>query len=403
MPRSAVHYRSLFLATLAFAALISLVLFVFLIQKLGFGEPHYLMLAGSFLKARLDLPVDFVNSIGPLDMVVRDGRYYWPLGPLPAVLFMPFVAAFGPVMTIESVAHCAAALAAAVLAYALARRKGFPSGDAAWLAAAFCLGSVIIGLSFTNGPWFFENLLSAVLLLAALVERSGKNRPIIIGLCVALAGACRLPALVAGVFFFLRDFMERRPWKDALRRMAAMAAPVALALLALGAYDAARFGDPLWTGQRDHVLQDPAYAESRDKYGVFNPVNIPRNFAVYFLRLPSHLGYLPLVEPRGVSVFLISPVFLWVLAARPKDPDVIAAAICSAALLAVLLSYFTDGSWQFGPRYLADLAPFWYLVLLGVFRKRGFGILQRAAIGASAIANMALFWIFEFHFVFHVI
>ncbi|HTK04493.1 MAG TPA: hypothetical protein VL500_02825 [Candidatus Eisenbacteria bacterium] len=393
------HEKAL-LFCLGAAAFFSLVFFVFSAPIIGVGDPHYLWLADAFLRGRLDLPPGFVAAIGRMDTVLRDGRFYWPLGPLPALLFAPAVAAFGPDMLIESYGHAFLAAAAFAGAFALARRKGFAGTDAAWLAFAFSLGSVLIGLLFMNGPWYFENLLSCVLLLAALVEREGKDRPALIGTLIGLAAASRLPSLLIGGFFFLRELGGDRPAGKKPRRFALMAAPVLLVLAGLGAYNAARFGDPFWTGQRDHHLL--AAADSRRDAGVFAPANIARNAYTYFLRPPLLEGWLPVVDPTGVSVLLLSPVFLWLLAARPKDRDVRAAAICSALLLVLLLSYFTDGSRQFGPRYLADALPLAYLALLGVFKERGFGARHKTVIAASAGANLALFWIFGLHYLYRV-
>src|SRR5687768_10090100 len=141
------HERAL-LRCLAIASGLSLVFFVFAAPIVGFGDPHYLWLADSFLRGRLDLSAEFVAVIGPMDTVLRDGRFYWPLGPLPALLFAPAVAAFGPDMMIESYAHAFLAAAAFGTAFALARRKGFGRTDSVWLAVAFGLGSVLIGLLF---------------------------------------------------------------------------------------------------------------------------------------------------------------------------------------------------------------------------------------------------------------
>lgn len=390
------HERSV-LRCLAVAAFFTLVFSVFSPSTLGLADPHYLWLARSFLDGRLDLPAGFVEAVGRMDTVLRDGRYYWPLGPLPAVLFMPAVAALGPTMAVESYAHALLAAAAFAAAYALARRKGFSRVDAAWLAAAFGLGSVVIGLSFMNEPWHFENLLSCVLLLSAFVEREGKDRPALVGALVGLAATARLPSLLIGGFFFLRELSGGRPRAERFRRLAAMAVPVLAALLVLGAYDAARFGSPFATGQRDHFLLPSPYADGRERFGVFSPVNVPRNFAIYFLRLPALVHGIPAVEQRGLSVLLLSPAFLWLAFVRPKDRDVPAAALCAGLLLALLLSYFADGSAQFGPRYLADAAPLAFLLLLGVHRERGFGAVHKTVIAASAAVNLALFWTFLLH------
>lgn len=396
------RHEAALLRCLGLAAFLTLVFFVFSPPIVGVGDPQYLWLADSFLKGRLDLPGEVVAAIGRMDTVLRGGRFYWPLGPLPALLFAPAVAFFGPDMFIESYGHAFLAAAAFVGAFVLARRKGFGRTDAAWMAVAFTLGSVLVGILFMNGPWFFEDLLSCVLLLAALVEREGKNRPALIGTLIGLAAASRLPAVLAGCFFFLCELSNARPAAEKIRRVALMAAPLLVAICVLGVYDAARFGDPFHAGVADHFLSPDALSEGRDRFGAFSVVNVPHNAFAYFLELPVLVGGLPVVDPHGVSVALISPIFLWVLAARPKERDVWAAALCVAALLALVLTYFTTGFVQFGPRYLADVTPLVFLVLLGVFKERGFGARHKSVIAASATVNLAIFWIFALRHLYKI-
>lgn len=397
------RYESAVYSLLVTAALISLYFFNFAVTSFGVADAHFLWQARAFLHGRTDIDPAFISTVGPIDTVWRDGKYYWPLGPLPSLMFVPFVALYGPDMRIETVAHCLLAIAAALLSYRLARLRGLRPAEALWAALAFSLGSVMIGLLYTNGPWFFENLLTPTLLLYALIERETKNRPWRIGTIVALAAAARLPALLAATYFFILEIGAGKSFGTTFRRLAFMGAPIVAVLLMLGAFNAARFGNPFWTGQRDHYLMDRAYAERRDTYGVFNLINIPRNFSNYFLRPPALVDGLPLVEPRGVSVLLLSPAFFWLLAANPRGREFRAAAISSVLLLALTLSYFTDGSWQFGPRYLAEVTPLWYLVLIGVFRERGLGRVPKFVIAASAALNLELYWIFFLHFVAQVL
>jgi hypothetical protein len=49
---------------------------------------HFALLATSFLQGRLDFIGPALNNLS--DMTPHKGRYYWPLGPLPAVVLMPF-------------------------------------------------------------------------------------------------------------------------------------------------------------------------------------------------------------------------------------------------------------------------------------------------------------------------
>ena len=52
-------------------------------------EQQYVRLAESFLSGKLHLLVELPEHLH--DTALYGGRYYWPLGPFPAVLLMPFV------------------------------------------------------------------------------------------------------------------------------------------------------------------------------------------------------------------------------------------------------------------------------------------------------------------------
>lgn len=368
--------------------------------ELGYSDVHYVWLADAFLKGRLDLPPELLRITSVMDTVLRDGKYYWPLGPLPAVIFMPAVAAFGRLALLQGLGQMAFAGLTFGAAFLLARREAFSRKDSLWLATAFCFGSIMIGVIDMGMPWHMANLLTVLFMLLALVERRGKDRPLVIGALLSLVVAARLQAIVVVGFFFLVDLLGRGRGREAIRRAMRMAAPVALMLALLGAYNAARFGSPVWTGQSDHYLAPGAVADRRAE-GVFDLRRVPENFAWYFLAMPEMKDGLPVAHPDGLSVLLLSPAFLWIFRARRRDPAFIAAAVVTAASLLMYLSYFGTGSKQFGPRYLTDALPLWFPILLGVFRERGFAWPQKAVIAASAIANVLLFHVFALHHVFH--
>ena len=77
---------------LIFLAAISI--FAISIFFLNFDTPwkHFSDQTQSFLHGRLDAnPLDFDKH----DYVIKDGKYYWPEGPFPSVLLLPFQFLFG--------------------------------------------------------------------------------------------------------------------------------------------------------------------------------------------------------------------------------------------------------------------------------------------------------------------
>jgi hypothetical protein len=355
---------------------------------------QFVWLATSFLDGRLDIPVKLVAEYGTIiDFTVRQGRIYWPLGPLPAVLFVPFVSVTG--VATHALFQAGSAFAVAYLAYRLAKVEGIKALDAGWLAMAFVFGSVMIGPMLLIGPWNLAHLLTAALFLSALIERRTKDRPWVIGAGLALAAAVRLTALLGGLFFFLTIVFDRRPLAAKMRYLAAMAAPLIIVLGLLGVYNQARFGSFFDSGYADSVLNPSSFEyQSRSENGLFSTVNIPRNAYFYFFKSPltSPSGGM---DSRGFSFFLLSPLFL--LAFVPKKRPTgewMAAAVTIAAQLLLFLSYYTPGAYQFGPRFMSEVVPFLFLILLGSLKEQDRLGRLKPLIAVSAAVNMILFLIF---------
>ncbi len=368
------------------------------------NHQHFAWLAESFVHGRLDIPAERIAKVGPMDIVRLDGKYYWPLEPLPAVAMIPLLA-FVDLDTVQYSAQLLAAGFIAILAFRLARRRGFGETDSVWLAFAFCFASVMVGILFQNGPWFVGDAFAVLCVMAALSESAGPNRPWAVGIFAGLAWLARLTAGLATIFFFILEFLRPGTRRAKLRRLVQLAVPAAIAVFLTLLYNHLRFGGWFDTGHAHHWLQ-PGHREALvvARYGLFNLVNVPRNFYYYFLALPDLLrGWLPVVNPYGVSVFILSPFFLLALGARKRSPEFIGAAVATAGCLIVFLTYFTTGFWQFGPRYLSDVLPYWYLLLLMSLPRARLAAWHKWFIGLSALANLVLFGIFMLHHVFYMI
>ncbi|MFA6603299.1 MAG: hypothetical protein WCT10_00485 [Patescibacteria group bacterium] len=364
---------------------------------------HFVWLANSFAAGRLDIPAEKLGEAGMTDIVMKDGRFYWPLEPLPAVLMMPLTP-FVAEENLQQVAQILASLALLGLAFLLARRLRFNDDDAVLFACLFGFGSMTIGVISINGPWYLGNTVAAVFVLAAVLETRGRNRPWLVGLLAGLAGLSRLTAGIGAFYFILLELLARRGRREKLRRLAWLALPALAAITLAAAYNYGRFGGWFDTGHKDHFLL-PAGREAWHvaRYGLFNAVYFLRNFYFYFLKLPELYGWLPLVHPYGVSVFVVAPVFLYAWTADRRRPEFIAALVASLAPFAVYLTYFTTGFWQFGPRYVLDILPYWFLLVLLSFEKSGLRQRHRLMIMASAALNCVLFVIFLLHYDLKVI
>jgi hypothetical protein len=353
---------------------------------------QYVWQAWSFLHGRLDLAKATVDAYSLMDVTVRGGKYYWPLGPLPSVLLMPFVLAFGQTARAQATLQVLLAAAVAALAYGVARRGGASRHDAAWLACAFCLGSVAIGVLAVDGPWQVAHAIVLVALLAAIHEWQGKKRPLVMGALVAAAIATRLTAGAGALFFVIALVRERGTGREGLRALATFLLPLALVALLLGAFNAARFGSPFDNGYADSTLTvGDAVWSRRAEHGLFSFANVPRNAWYYFVALPAFGRAGVGVDPQGLSFFLLSPAFLYAATRPKKDATWAAVGVVCAAALAAFMPYYTTGYVQFGPRYLNDVLPFLYLLLVDAVREERLRAPMKSLIAASAALNILLF------------
>ena len=355
---------------------------------------HFAWLAESFWHGRLDIAAEHIAADSPIDISFRQGRYYWPLEPLPAVAMMPFVPFMGG--DAQPIVQIIAVVGLALLAWRLARLTGFGPDDAVWLAFLFCFGSMAIGVISMNAPWFVGDVFAALCLLAALVEQRSKNRPGVVGLFAGLAWLARLTAGLGTVFFLLCELLGPAPRRAKMSRLWRLALPVAAGVVLAALYNYLRFGSPFDTGHSGHFLQSGLPEAARiAQHGLFSLAYVGRNFYYYFLKLPELAGGWPLVSSEGVSAWLLSPVFLLAFRARDRRPEFMAAVAASLPVLAVFLTYFTTGFEQFGPRYLLDILPYWYLLLLLSFRRPALSFRVKTFIAASAGLNIFLFLAFS--------
>jgi hypothetical protein len=161
--------------------------------------------------------------------------------------------------------------------------------------------------------------------------------------------------------------------------------------LAMAAYNGARFGDPLEFG---HALLP--HSQSLE-HGVFSAHYLPRNLDRAFLALPR-LGEGSLVldfHGRGTAFWLNNPIFAVALlglggGTLPRLARA-GAALSLAAVGAGLLLHESGGWFQFGCRYLIDLLPIGFVLLVHRFRTLSPALAHLALL--SLIVNLyGIYW-----------
>jgi len=368
---------------------------------------YFSQLAEAVLHRQLYLP----NPDGTHDLILYQGRWYVPFPPGPALLLLPFVAVWGVGFNEVLLSVAIGALNVVLmhrLLQALAARglsRLDPRGQL-WLTALFAAGTAHWYAAPTGTVSFLAHICAVTGLTAALWLAAEQRRPWLAGLAMAWALLCR-PTLILATPAVLALLLTasggvRQPEAESGQTagrtagaVAIFAAPLALAIGLLLAYNAARFGSPLEFGYRWAQTQAPHLAERLATWGQFSPHYLAENLRVALLGLPLLRPKPPFIwpDPNGMSVLLVTPVFFWLVHARQRN-WVVAASWLSLALVSVpLLLYYNTGWVQFGYRFSLDFLPLAFL-LLAIGLQRITPLVKAAIVLAWLINLWGVVWWF---------
>lgn len=335
------------------------------------------------------------ESYSWLELAIYNGRYYQSFPPVPAVLLLPWAAAFGSAVPSNLFIALWGLLGAAGV-YACFWKRGAEPSRAAFFALFCLMGSNLFWLSTSGGVWFLAQVCGFALavwgIFWALCGSAWGQA--LAGLCLAAAVGCRpfYAVLLAlwGCSLLLWAYRGGVP----RRWLAAAAVPVALVAAAMMAYNAVRFGSALEFGH--NYL--PEF--QREETGQFNLEYLLPNL-LQLLRpvtLDSRLQ-LHFEVFNGFLFFVANPLFLYWFCSgvaqrrhplpaaqdAPLPRNGLLLAGCCLAVTLMTCMHRTLGGWQFGARYLVDLFP---LILLWYLGREPSG--RRPGTGGWALCGMAM-------------
>lgn len=366
----------------------------------GASSPEFVLLADAFLHGRTWIDPSALH--GPWDRIDIDGRTYLPFAPLPALVFMPLVAAFGAAGMSYAQPFLNALLAATcvVLGYLVIRRfDGGVLRDRLWLTALFAFSTPLVTITARGGPWHQDQLLATICSLAAILEAGGRRRGLLLGALGGAAFLARAPVLLA---------LPLYAWATATRepaRPAARDAARAVALVAAGAvpavafalwYNAARFGSPTESGYAIAAL--PPFLEVLRAQGLFSLAHVPRNLEYFLLHRPVIDGPPLYVRPDGfgLSVLLTSPGLFVGATARRLEPFLIGCGLTALVVFVPSLLYYGGGWVQSGFRYFLDAIPF-LLPIIAAASRTGLGGGWKLLIAAGIAVNVwTIPWVYGY-------
>jgi hypothetical protein len=410
------------------------------------ADNHYVHLAHSFLEGQLGVVGNQppgTNDWACYDVEEHDqcpanqyrfpesqrDRYRWYVSfpPLPAVVMVPFVAAFGLAVPDRLIWAILAGFGPALLFVLLGRLRA--AGHSARtvredlvLTALFAFGTVWFFTAVQGTVWFAAHVVAVPLTALYVLWSLGAKKPLFAGLMLGLAFMTRPTTAFLVPFFLIEAMRVARPedapapvpehlwlkrvvvwlrgvqWRPVGRNVAFFSAPViAIGLVAMW-MNHARFDDPFEFG---HTYLQIRWRPRIEKWGLFNFHYFAKNLAVFVAALPWLSATAPYVtvSRHGLALWVTTPNLLLTLWPKRVTTTMIALYIATLVVLVLNLCYQNSGWVQFGYRFSLDyMIPLFVLLALGARRiGPGFYLMMAFAIAVNTFGALTFDRAWEYY------
>jgi hypothetical protein len=324
---------------------------------------NYVLFAEALLHRRL-----WIDWPGPIiDAVLWNGQRYIVNDPVPGLLLVPLVAAFGTA-TNQTVLAVVLAGVASGAAWRLTENFGLPLGRSLVLVAFFFAGTDLWWGSTLGDVWFLAQTSAVAFLTLALAQLTGKTpRGALVGLAYALAVGSRFTlvmALPVIAYATYRGGFGAAASGGGARRLTAFAIVCGVFAAVWVWYNQARWG--VWY-DRGHTIFFHQDAQAGAAIGSpFSWHNIPMQLQSFLLTPPLLSDQAPFVIPsfKGTALTYTSPALLLAFFARRPRFAVRAMWAATALVAAPSLLYYVNGASQFGMRHALDFEPFLFVLMV---------------------------------------
>lgn len=349
------------------------ILGVFFLLYYSFFTPpqqeQFVALTHSFLQEKLYFTSAFH------DIANYAGKAYWPLGPFPSVLLMPFVYLFGGNMK-QGYLLFFLNIINIFLLFRIFKQLSGNLTNSLIISFAILFSTAYLGIALVNWSWYFAQTVGFTLILLALEAYFFNRSWSLVGIYIGLAYATRISLIFTSVFFVLNLFYSDLSNKAKLNKAAMLIIPIIASVIIIGLYNYERFGNPAETGySMQQWSGGPAVANRT--LGLWSLIHIPRNLYSMFLKMPAPV-FIPGTEVlqfpylqadgSGISILFTSPVFIWILFSNWRNKKVKFAAVTALITIFALSGSFSNGGWQYGQRYAIDFYPMLAVILLYSFK-----------------------------------
>lgn len=359
-----------------------------------------------------------------MDTVAYKNNYYWPLGPFPAILLIPFTlitSIFSDLLVPHAFINIPSVIGILILCYRISRYYKFDRKDSFWIALAMVFSTVFFLSAILPWSWNICHSITFLLGLIALYyflkDGITDRSSLIIGICHGFMLMTRFTAGLGIAFYLGSLFLSAETVRRKLKKSALLISPLLLSGFILLGYNYLRFDNALdngYTTANNWYPHQEIFRYELNHYGLFKLENIPTNLYYYFINIPSpklehvdgFMRYISIyktdkilhlvppyikVDPPGVSLFVVSPILLLIFRNRLRTRTSKLALLTSLLILAFLLPYYWTGWRQVGPRYVIDLLPFLFVLFLESYKITKLTFIQKTVITLSAYFNLLLF------------
>jgi hypothetical protein len=369
----------------------------FLVFSLSKGPPpgqnHFVYLADAFLHGRLGLTG---SGTGLAELVNYHGNFYVVYPPMPAIILLPFVAAFGTSVDQSLMSIILASLCVSVI-WLMLKKTGVKGSKVLWLTALFGFGTCFWYTASVGSAWYIEHVSAVLFLTSAIILALYRKNDFFVGLLLGFAALSRLPTVLAFPFFLLLIYERNDSWKPRFKQAAYFFVGLAIIMGLNVIYNFARYGTFLDVGYYliPGIQQDPSF-----QLGIFNLAYIPRHIYAILFQGPILLNSFPYFKPSwmGLGLFFTTPAFLYIFKG-PWNRLSKYAALAVVCILPILITHGTVGFTQFGYRFSLDFTPF-LILLTAKGMRENLGWPEKSLIILSLLINLwGVVSIIKFNFV----
>jgi hypothetical protein len=349
---------------------------------------NFVLLADAFAHGRvwIDWPGAYIDALP------YAGRYYVIEAPLPAVLLLPFVRAFGTGVSQTLLANVLGGVAT-FAGYDIAARLGVPLRARILLCGFLLLGTDLFWCAELGDVWFIAHVSSVAFTLLAIRELLGSRRGWVVAIFAACAVESRFSLVLALPIYAAMLAFGSGTTSGAGRRTSSFA----IALVPFAAlwvwYNELRWGLPYDIGYTAWFHQDAAGMPTGSPFALRYLGYQLRSF---FVQAPDRVASFPYLIPSiaGVALTWTSPALLLAFFARNPFGLVVSMWALTLATALPNFVYYVNGYAQFGMRHALDFEPFLF-VLMALALRRGANPLATALIIYSMLAGSYGIWFWK--------